>query len=152
MILLFLVLFIACASPPTASTPSPTVMHPLDTTRMTQNVPMFFPQLRPTAGERAYPDAAIRGTLTIIDGCLRLMPREGNTSYLIVWPPHVEYSVKQDMLTILDHESGVSTRIGEEIVLGGGEMSPQSSIVQELQQPLPEACPGPYWISSGLVS
>ena len=136
---LFVILFAACTSSP-EQTDVP----------MTQP-PVFFPQLLPANGERAYPEALIEGTLIIANDCLRVQAPEGDTSYLIIWPPHVALNITNNMIQLTDQESQAVVQVGDAVQLGGGEISPETEMVQELREPLPAACPGPYWIASGIV-
>ncbi|HKY55465.1 MAG TPA: hypothetical protein VJM08_14205 [Anaerolineales bacterium] len=136
---LFLILFSACTSS-SDQTDVP----------MTQ-LPIFFPQLLPANGERAYPEALLEGTLIIVNDCLRVQARAGDTSYLIIWPPHVVSSITNDMIQVTDQGNGAVAQVDETVQLGGGEISPEAPMVQELREPLPATCPGPYWIASGIV-
>lgn len=76
---------------------------------------------------------------------------EGGASYLIVWPPDVTLSVTREAIQVRDQAGQVVARVGDEVQLGGGELSLQSPIVQELHEPLPSGCPGPYWLASGII-
>jgi hypothetical protein len=139
VVFLFLILFSACTSS-SDQTDVP----------MTQ-LPVFFPQLLPANGERAYPEALIEGTLIIDNDCLRVQAREGDTSYLIIWPPHVVLNITNDTIQVTDQESRAVAQVGEAVQLGGGEIFPEAPMVQELREPLPATCSGPYWIASGIV-
>lgn len=114
-------------------------------------LPVFFPQLIPTNGERAYPAALVEGTLTIVDDCLRVRALEGDTSYLVIWPPHVVLNITNNTIQVTDQENQAVAEVGEVVQLGGGEISSEAPIIQELREPLPATCPGPYWIASGIV-
>lgn len=136
---LFLTLFAACTSTP-AMTDVP-VTQPA----------VFFPQLIPVDGERAYPQALLEGTLLLVDDCLRVQEREGNTSYLIIWPPHVVLNITNNRIQLTDQENLAVAQVGEAVQLGGGEISTEAPMIQELREPLPVTCPGPHWITSGIV-
>jgi hypothetical protein len=139
LICFFLALLAACTSSPT-QTDVPVTQFPV-----------LFPQLLPANGERAYPQALLEGTLTIINDCLRVQAREGDTSYLIIWPPHVVLNIANNTIQVTDQESEVMAKVGEVVQLGGGEISTEAPMIQELREPLPATCPGPYWIASGIV-
>lgn len=136
---LFMVLLAACTSPPG---PTDVPVTPL---------PIFFPQLIPANVERPYLDALVQGTLVIVDDCLRVQVREGDTSYLIIWPPHVVLNITGDAIQVVDQESQAVAQVGEAVELGGGETPSATYLVEELREPLPATCPGPYWLASGIV-
>ena len=136
---LFLILFAACTSSPTQTDVPET------------QFPIFFPQLLPANGERAYPEALLEGTLIIANVCLRVQAREGDTSYLIIWPPHVVLNITDNTIQVTDQESQAVAKVGGAVQLGGGEISTEAPMIQELREPLPATCPGPYWIASGIV-
>jgi hypothetical protein len=109
---------------------------------------LFFPQLAPASSERAFPSALADGTLILEGGCLRL--QEGG--YLILWPPQVSLSRSGESIQVVDAESGKTARVGEKVRLGGGEVQAGAPILNELREPVPDGCPGPYWLASGILS
>ncbi len=111
---------------------------------------VFFPQLGPPIGPRAFPEALIQGTLYLSRGCLRV-GAEGEGS-LIIWPPQVQLERNGDSIRLLDESSKVEVEIGQTVRLGGGEIEPGAPILRELREDLPSHCPGPYWLASGLIS
>jgi hypothetical protein len=136
---LYLTLLAACTSSPTQTDTAAT------------QFPVFFPQLLPANGERAFPQALLEGTLIIVNDCLRVQAREGDTSYLIIWPPHVVLNITNNTIQVTDQESQAVVQVGEVAQLGGGEIPPDAPMIQELREPLPATCPGPYWIASVIV-
>ena len=68
-------------------------------------------------------------------------------SHLVIWPPHVERQGN----SVVDPKSGQRAVFGVEAQLGGGVTAANSPIFRELAVPLPEECPGPYWLASGIV-
>src|ERR671922_896785 len=93
VVFLFLILFSACTSSSDQTDVAVT------------QLPVFFPQLLPANGERAYPEALLEGTLIMANNCLRVQAREGDTSYLIIWPPHVVLNITNDTIQVTDQES-----------------------------------------------
>jgi imidazolonepropionase-like amidohydrolase len=111
----------------------------------------FFPQLAPATGERAFPEALVEGTLTLSDGCLRIVQGDA-VDYLIIWPPHVRLEVSGGSVRVLDEERRTTAQVGGEVRLGGGEVQISAPILKELRHPLPDECPGPYWLASGILA
>jgi hypothetical protein len=108
----------------------------------------WFPQLAPATGERSFPSAEIDGTLVLNQGCIRL--QEGN--YLVIWPPRVRLESSGGSIQVIDEENQTTARVGEKVRLAGGEVQTGAPILDELRQPLPSECPGPYWLASGIES
>jgi hypothetical protein len=110
---------------------------------------VYFPQLRPVAGDRGGMDGDITGELVLVDGCIRLNPRYGDVSYLVVWPPEYTLVAEDDLLQVRNENGDIVARVGEGVYMGGGEM-PESSaqwLSQELlSEELREVCSGPYWV------
>lgn len=112
---------------------------------------IFFPQLTPAKSLRAFPAALLVGTLVEDQGCLRVIASDSNTSYLIIWPPEVSLSAVGQSVRVVA-VGGTAAQVGEQIQVGGGEVAPVGApIMQELHEPIPPACTGPYWLASGLV-
>ena len=108
---------------------------------------IYFPQLKPVNGERVFMEALLIGELVVVNGCIRMNSREGSTSYLVVWPPDFTLGIENDSIYIRNGASEVVARVGEEIYMSGGEVPAKTAwLSQQLQQKLPDACPGPYWV------
>lgn len=136
----------------TVATPEPTPgsepTHLMPTARNTMGI--FFPQQAPMPG-RSVASGALTGRLTAVDGCLRVYRKEGNTSYLVVWPPDVTLRVENSDIQILNVAGRVLARVGDDISIGGGAiptLADLKAIAQPIQQFPPDACPGPYWLAS----
>ena len=54
-------------------------------------------------------------------------------------------------IQVTDQENQAVAQVGEAVQLGGGEISTEARMIQELREPLPATCSGPYWIASGIV-
>ncbi len=109
-----------------------------------------FPQLTAATKERAFPNALVEGTLTLTDGCLRI--KEGDKfNYLIIWPPQTRLDLSSNSIRVFDEKSRVTARVGQTVRLGGGQIQTSAPILKELRYPLPNKCPGPYWLASGIV-
>ena len=101
---------------------------------------IHFPQVRE---DGASPDALLEGELVLKGRCLRLK-KPGVARHLLIWPQRFKLSVDGRDIRISD-DSGVSLSVGEEISIGGGEVSLR--FLQTLvEQPVPSDCLGPYWL------
>jgi hypothetical protein len=123
-------------------------------TSLIPHVPPFFPTLAKEAD--AYPNAVIGGTLVEENGCVLL--RQGDERFVLTLWPH-GWSVERSadgVLSIVDEEGTRAFRIGEEVALGGGELSgypgaPRERFPEELiGRPIPPRCQTDhYYITSG---
>jgi hypothetical protein len=122
-------------NPPFALTPEPT---------------LHFPRLRMRSA--TFMEALLEGTLVLRDGCLRIRDGDGDDGYLIIW--QVDYYVNNSAGTIeiLDKSGQVVARVGEVIRMGGGEVPMTDGLQQQLREPLPGECQGPYWLMGELVT
>ena len=99
-----------------------------------------FPQMREDGDAM---DALLVGDLVLENGCLRLQSMDG-TDHLLIWPLRFELTVDGQNIRI-SNDSGVSLSVGEEIGFGGGEM-PLAHLQTLVEEPVPNDCPGPYWV------
>ena len=81
------------------------------------------------------------GQLIREDGCLRLMTPGG--SRLIVWPSAAVLT--DDGASVRDRSTGHGVRIGDTIVIGGGEVDRIDP--GTLAARIPPQCQGPYWVA-----
>ena len=88
-------------------------------------------------------DAQIEGELVIEHGCIRVEKIDG-VDLLLIWPPGFELSVDGGDVRISD-DTGTSLSVGEEVRIGGGG-APLALVQVLVEQPLPNDCPGPYWV------
>ena len=99
-----------------------------------------FPQLREDGDVM---DADLEGELVLENGCLRSKKEDG-TDYLLIWPKRFKLTVDGRDIRISD-DSGASLSVGAEIRIGGGEV-PLAHVQTLVEQPVPDDCPGPYWV------
>ena len=104
------------------------------------STPPHFPQQREGLDVL---EALLEGQLVLEDGCLRATSVNG-TDYLLIWPHGYELTVDGQEIRIRDG-SGVSLSVGEEVRIGGGTRK-LAHVRTLVEQPLPDDCPGPYWI------
>lgn len=108
--------------------------------------PVAFPRQSPNR-EAVY-EALIEGRLVVDDGCLRVDTPQGER-FLVLWPPRAE--LQGEAARVVDHETGAGADIGGRIRLSGGEVSLKPHILDRLENPPPEWCPGPYWLSGNIL-
>jgi hypothetical protein len=92
--------------------------------------------------------AEVTGELLNIDGCARILDRESNVDYAIVWTPDVSATIEGDEVRIISgivrgNTSEIVLRFGDIIRVSGGETTHPD---QQLLQTLPPNCQGPYWV------
>lgn len=101
-----------------------------------------FPRLRVSRhGETM--EALGHGRLELENGCLRLAMRDG--SRLIVWPASAIPA--PDGRSVMDATTGDGVRVGEEVLIGGGEVAGIG--LAGLDATVPPQCRGPYWVAGG---
>lgn len=87
--------------------------------------------------------ALFEGTLTLEDGCLRLQDgtEEG---YAAVWPSGFSFRAEGDEVTIVDSEGELVARVGERLLVGGGELPGvrAAELAPYVEQPV--RCAGTY--------
>lgn len=123
---------------------------------------LYFPKYDLVNGEWVRMLAEIEGELVRTGDCLRLIASPSNTSYLIVWPPGYELDEEGSDILIRDNSGQVVVRVGEEVYMGGGEVYAREDEIATLEgvpgvskELITEiensGCPGPYWISGGVI-
>ena len=100
----------------------------------------YFPKL---VEQTSVMEAETQGELVLENGCIRLKDM-GDTDYLLIWPPRFELTVDGEDIRIRD-DSGMSLSVGETIELGGGEKK-IAHLKTMVEPPLPNHCPGPFWV------
>jgi hypothetical protein len=88
--------------------------------------------------------ALLEGLLVVQDGCVRVKNAYGG-NHLIIWQVDYFLNNRAGVLEILDGEGTAVARVGEAIRMGGGSV-PVENFERDLREPLPSACPGPYWV------
>jgi hypothetical protein len=91
--------------------------------------------------------AQLFGTLVDQDGCLRVQPDTGGTSYLLAWPPDFEVRVEGDTVHVVTADGEqVTLGMGDAVYLSGGEVKSADYLSQPVRQALPAQCEGPFWV------
>ena len=123
-----------------------------------------FPQYE---GAPMLPEGSKFGELIVVDGCLRLRrypdpnypdPDQNPVSLLLIWPENFTLTTKSDSVQIIDGAGLIAARVGDDVRFSGHGVCSEgwcgiTDIGEiDLRQPLPEGCPGPYWIVGEEVS
>lgn len=117
---------------------------------------VFFAKKKPVDGLSA--SARNRGVLTLDEkGCFRIKSIEGRRGHVPIWPPSFKMRVEGEEIKILDGQGDLVARVGEKIVVGGGEfpgigrestlpLESIPSVSKRVGRKLEERCPGQYWL------
>lgn len=94
-----------------------------------------------------YLTAVTTGKLVLKDKCLRLKGTDSNIGYLLIWPAELfTPNIKDNEIQILDRNSRVVARVGQEVRMSGGEVGLLNLLPEYVQRQIPPACTGPYWV------
>lgn len=109
-----------------------------------------FPQMKHTVGGM---EALLEGELVLENGCLRVRSAHGSVdepSILIIWDLRFSTRTEQGIIQVIDSQTGnVLASVGDFVQMGGGEVPTPTYL--GLVSPLPEDCPGPYWLVGEFV-
>jgi len=95
--------------------------------------------------------ALAEGKLVLDNGYLRLKPLIFfGDSYLLIWPHGFSLLTEGEEIQVIDSDRQVVASVGDRIKVGGGEV-PAEIVEKYIGQPLPDNCPGLYWIVSEVV-
>ena len=145
--LFFLSLFLvmtACTSS-TDSSLQPTETRPPAVTS-DLGYTIFFPRQKKIEGERAAMDALTRGTLVLVDNCIRLERDPSLANYLLIWPPDFNITNNNGTIQIVNGAGKTVASLGDDVEKSGGEIHSLSMLDKYIQEQVPPKCPGPYWI------
>ncbi len=106
----------------------------------------FFPQQRDAKPDSM--DALLVGELVLADGCLRVNDSDGN-SLLLIWPRDFSLRTDNDVIQIVDGSGQLVAQVGDRLQVAGGEVP---RLTEAKVQPLPDNCPGPYWIVGNQIT
>lgn len=89
-------------------------------------------------------DALFEGILTLENGCLRLQDG-ADEGYAAIWPFGFSFRAEGDEVDTLDGEGESVARVGERILVGGGELPGVTA--EELAPHVEQSvrCAGTYW-------
>ena len=106
----------------------------------------FFPRQLEGAGAM---DALHIGELDLAGDCLVVSDSFEEMPVVLVWPSDYDYEVVDGSINVLDGIGHKVMRVGDEVVLGGGQIrlldGVPGSISPEVRHALKERCPGIYW-------
>ena len=110
---------------------------------------MILLRKRPVLDEWAREGAPLRGRLVLRGRCLEVRPSGDQRSYMLFWPADYGARATDDQFEIVDGAGQVVTRVGDEVRLPGGEITPDWDFPRYRRlhdEELPCDCNGPYWI------
>ena len=115
---------------------------------------VFFPQLRQAAD---YPEALGGGMLTLDDrGCIRMKSSPADPGWVVIWPSQFELDTTGNEVRILVDRGHLRAQVGEEVVMGGGEIEDSlegiTGVDERTRRAVHERCPGNYWYASPEMS
>ncbi len=106
---------------------------------------IHLPRQDTRGGEVGHMQALLGGEIVEVDGCLRVGSRDGS---LIIWPDGYRAGMQDGRVVVLDGSGRIVARVGDQVSMGGGEVSREHIEGWDLIDPKPPAaCPGPYWIA-----
>ena len=88
-------------------------------------------------------DARIKGDLVLVNDCLRVNVIDGK-SFLLIWHPGFSITIDQETVQVVDSTGQVAALEGDFVAVGGG--GDENPTWMGLAEPLPDDCPGPYFI------
>lgn len=114
---------------------------------LTPPVPgIAFPRQKPVEGPGMFMAALLIGTLRLERECLYVEPLQGEGKLVPIWQPGYSLRLEGDQVLVMDGNGQVAARVGEEVWMGGGS----AGIDAWVQQQIPPACQGDYWIACGV--
>ena len=90
--------------------------------------------------------ALLIGTLRLEGECLYVQPLGGEGNLVPIWQPGHTLRIEGDQMLVINESGEVAAQVGEEVYMGGGG----GSIDAWVQQQIPSACQGDYWIACGV--
>lgn len=112
-----------------------------NTATKTPSLVSSFPQTINTP--TVFLEALVMGELMLTNGCLRVNDIDGE-SVLLIWRPGFSTRMNQGVVQVIDSTGQVAASVGDFVAVGGGFDSNPTGY--GLAEPLPEECPGPYWL------
>jgi len=105
-----------------------------------------FARQKPVEGLGMCMTALLIGTLRLEEGCLYVQPLGGGGNLVPIWQPGYTLRIAGDQVLVINESGEVAAQVGEEVYMGGGG----GSIDTWVQQQIPSACQGDYWIACGV--
>jgi hypothetical protein len=107
---------------------------------------IFFPRQKPVT---VVMEALLLGKLVKVDNHLRINSSNDETSYLVVWPSGYSLKIVAGLIMVQDESGKTRVRVGEEVLVSGGETKTVEgigAIDKQLQRELTTRYQGPYWL------
>lgn len=100
--------------------------------------------------------ALLRGTLSIDETCIAIIEEDSGTALIPIWPPNFSAKLRDsNNIDVIDSNGSFVARVGDKLVVGGGEASSLEGFDPVFSLPAQEIvhrrCPGDYWIVGEVV-
>lgn len=96
-------------------------------------------------------EAQLEGKLVLSEGCLRIQV-ENEEAYTTIWQNDFSYRKQGDSVAVLNGEGQIVARVGDRILVSGGEGGSPSQEKFAESYVGPYQCVEPYWIVGYEVS
>lgn len=96
-------------------------------------------------------EALYGGRLVLSERCLHLQNEDGKLTHTAIWPFEFSLTEAGGSVQILSGDKEVVAQVGDQVLVGGGEIPPRSQ--EEFEQSFlgPFQCSGPYWLVTEVV-
>ena len=95
--------------------------------------------------------ALLEGQLVLSERCLYIQGEDVDSSHAAIWPLEFSLTVQNDSIQILNEDKEVVARVGDQVLVGGGEIPPLSQEEFEQRFLRPFQCAGSYWLVTEVV-
>ncbi len=91
------------------------------------------------------------GRLELREGCLYIQDDDTTSSHAAVWPLEFSLTVEGDSSQILNRDKEVVAQVGDQVLVGGGEVRIMSQEEFDRNYLGTLQCSGPYWLVTEVV-
>ena len=110
------------------------------------NRKIIFPIQQLINGERVSLDGLTQGILVASDSCIRLNEDNSDLSFMIIWPPDYNYSIEDEMISVLNGDGTLMAKVGNKVKISGGGVEIFSALPKYIQDQTSSICAPPYWL------
>lgn len=107
--------------------------------------------LRQKPSDAPYMEALYEGRLVLSERCLYLQNEDGNPTDAAIWPFEFSLTVEGDSIQILNIDKEVVARVGDQVLIGGGEVPSMSQEEFDRNYLGTFQCSGPYWLVGEVI-
>lgn len=97
-------------------------------------------------------EALYEGRLVLSERCLYLQSEDMSSTHAAIWPLEFSLTVQDESIQILNGDKKIVAQVGDQVLVGGGEIPPRSQ--EEFEQSFLGAfqCSGPYWLVTEVLT